>query len=83
MCKKLSAKYYQENRERLQKNLVKGIKIFPKNKKERRKYGREHCKISQKMQKIHWLNIKKVLENEKKHFIIIIRKYYHFRNFAS
>ena len=50
MCKKLSAKYYQENRERLQKNLVKGIKIFPKNKKERRKYGREHCKISQKMQ---------------------------------
>ena len=35
MCKKLSAKYYQENGERLQKNLVKGIKIFPKNKKEK------------------------------------------------
>ena len=35
MCKKLSAKYYQENRERLKKNLVKGIKIFPKNKKEK------------------------------------------------
>ena len=28
MSKTLSAKYYQENKERLQKKLVKGIKIF-------------------------------------------------------
>ena len=28
MSKKLSAKYYQENKERLQKKLVKDIKIF-------------------------------------------------------
>ena len=28
MCKHLSAKYYQENKKRLQKNLVKDIKIF-------------------------------------------------------
>ena len=33
MYKYLSNKYYQENRERLQKNLVKDIKIFLKKKK--------------------------------------------------
>ena len=31
----LSAKYYQENKERLQKKLVKDIKIFLKKKKKR------------------------------------------------
>ena len=33
MFKNLSAKYDQENKERLQKKLVKDIKIFPRNKK--------------------------------------------------
>ena len=33
MSKNLSAKYYQENEERLQKKLVKDIKIFLKKKK--------------------------------------------------
>ena len=28
MCKDLSARYYQKNKERLQKRLVKGIKVF-------------------------------------------------------
>ena len=32
MSKGLSAKYYQENKERLQNKLVKGIKIFLKKK---------------------------------------------------
>ena len=35
MSKFLSAKYYQENKERLQKNLSKDIKIFLKKKKEK------------------------------------------------
>ena len=35
MPKNLSAKYYQENKERLQKKLVKDIKIFLKKKKTR------------------------------------------------
>ena len=35
MSKNLSAKYYQENKERLQKKLVKGIKIFLKKKKKK------------------------------------------------
>ena len=30
MSKTLSAKYYQENKERLQKQLIKDIKTFPK-----------------------------------------------------
>ena len=33
MSKNLSAKYYQENKERLQKKLVKDIKILRKRKK--------------------------------------------------
>ena len=35
MTKKLSAKYYQENKERLQKKLVKDIKMFLKKKKKK------------------------------------------------
>ena len=45
MCKKLLAKYYQENKERLQKKLVKDIKIFLRKKKEKKQqYGRERYK---------------------------------------
>ena len=43
MSKSLSAKYYQENQERLQKKLAKDIKIFLK-KKEKRQYGCERYK---------------------------------------
>ena len=42
MSKNLSAKYYQENKARLQKKLVKDIKIFLKIKK--RQYVRERYK---------------------------------------
>ena len=35
MSKKLSAKYYQENKERLKKKLVKDIKMFLKKKKKK------------------------------------------------
>ena len=35
MSKKLSVKYYQESKERLQKKLVKDIKIFLKKKKKK------------------------------------------------
>ena len=36
MSKNLSAKYYQENRDRLQKKLVKDCKIFLKEKKKKK-----------------------------------------------
>ena len=60
MSKNLSAKYYQENKERLQKKLVKDIKIFIK--KEKKKSNNmvvNVTKISQKMKKINWLSIEK------------------------
>ena len=42
MCKNFSAKYSQENKEKLQKKLVKDIKIFlRKKKKKKRRYDRE------------------------------------------
>ena len=45
MSKKLSAKYYQENKERLQKKLVKDIKMFlKKKKKKKQQYGPERYK---------------------------------------
>ena len=45
MSKYLSAKYYQENKERLQKKLVKNIKTFLKKKnKKKRQYGPKRYK---------------------------------------
>ena len=45
MCEKLSSKYYQQNKERLLKKLVKDIKIFlKKKKKKKRQYGHERYK---------------------------------------
>ena len=43
MSENLSAKYYQENKGRLQKKLVKDIKIFQKKKKKKQQYDPE-CK---------------------------------------
>ena len=45
MPKNLSAKYYQENKERLQKMLVKDIRVFlKKKKKKKRQHGSERYK---------------------------------------
>ena len=42
MSKNLSAKYYQENKKRLQKKVLKDIKIFlKKKKKKKQQYGCE------------------------------------------
>ena len=50
MSKDLSAKYYQDNRERLQKRLVKNIKLFPKEKKRKSDdMDVKYIKISLKM----------------------------------
>ena len=60
MSKHLSAKNYQENKERLQKKLVKDNKIFLKKKKEKRNNMVVNVtKISQKMKKMNWLSIEK------------------------
>ena len=45
MPKNVSAKYYQENKERRQKQIVKDINVFlRKEKKKRQQYGRERYK---------------------------------------
>ena len=62
MCKKLLAKYYQENKERLQKKLVKDIKIFlRKKKKKSNNMVVNVTKISQKMKNKTLLSIEKIL----------------------
>ena len=51
MFKTLSAKYYQKNKERLQKKPANDITIFLKKKKKKRKYGRERYKNLSKDEK--------------------------------
>ena len=77
MSKNLSVQYYQENKERLQKKLVKDIKVFLKKKKKKRENMVVNItKISQKMKTKSLLSIEKILQNEKKCLIIIIKNYY-------
>ena len=63
MSKTLSAKYYQENKERLQKNLGKDIKIFLKKKKKRKSSNMvvNITRISQKMKSKSLLSVEKIL----------------------
>ena len=62
MFKNLSATYYQENKERLQKNLVKDIKIFIQKKmKKSNSMIMNVTKISQKMKNKSFLSIEKIL----------------------
>ena len=60
MSKTLSAKYYQENKDRLQKKLVKDINIFLK-KKKKKSYNMvmNVKKISQKIKNKIFLSIEK------------------------
>ena len=60
MSKHISAKYYQQNKERLQKKLVKDIKIFLKKKKwKSNNMVINVTKISRKMKKKSLLSIEK------------------------
>ena len=60
MSENLPAKYYQENKERLQKKLMKDIKIFLKKKKRKsNNMVMNVTKISQKMKNKSLLSIEK------------------------
>ena len=67
MSKNLSAKYYQENKEIIQKNLVKDIKIFLRKKKKKSNNMIVNVtKISQKIKNKSLLSIEKnIIEREK------------------
>ena len=74
MSKSLSANYYQENKERLQKKIKKEVKTFLKNKKKKsNNIVVSYIKISQKMKNKSLLSIEKKIQNEKKRLFIIIR----------
>ena len=63
MSKKLSVKYYQENKEILQKKLMKDIKIFlMKKKKKSNNMVVNLTKIFQKMENKSLLSIEKNIE---------------------
>ena len=64
MSENLSAKYYQENKERLKKELVKDIKIFLKKKKKKsNNMVMNITKISQRMKNKSHLSIgKKIID---------------------
>ena len=64
MSKNLSAKYYQENKDRLQKRPSERYQnLSLEGKEKKQEFGREHVnitKISQKMkEKINWLSVEK------------------------
>ena len=67
MPKNLSGKYYQENKGRLYKKLVKDIKIFlKKKKKQSNNMIVTVTNISQNMKKMNWLSIEKSITRREK-----------------
>ena len=84
MSQTLSAKFYLENKERLQKKLVKDIKIFLKKKKKKSDtMVVSVTKISQEKEKQKLVEYrKKYCKMRKKCQIIIIRKCFNFKKFA-
>ena len=67
MSKDSSVKYYQDNKERLQKKLVKDSKvILKKKKKKNNNMVVNNSKIYQKMKNKSWLGIEKnIIKSEK------------------
>ena len=81
MSKDSSANYYQDNKERLQKKLLKYIKFFLNNKnKKNDNMVVGNTKFYQKTENKSWLSIEKILSNAKRRLNIIIRKYFHLEN---
>ena len=59
ISKNLPAKYYQENKERLQEKLVKDINFFKVEKEKKQQYGYECYKNLSENEKINWLSVEK------------------------
>ena len=76
MSKNLSSKYYQKNKGKLKKRRSWKISKSFLRRKKRGQYGCECCKNLSEDEKQSLLNIQKILLNEKKCFVIIIRKYF-------
>ena len=82
MSKKLSAKYSEENKERLQNKACERYQKISKEEKEKKsQYGHEHYKNLLESEKNTLVEYRKKIA--KKHFITIIRKYFYLEKFAS
>ena len=74
MSKNLSAKYYHENKEKLQRKACKDIKIFLKKKKKKnQEYDSKRYKNLSEDEKNCLIKEINITQNEKKHFIITVR----------
>ena len=86
MCIKLSkylpAKYYQDNKERLQIKACKRYQNLSKEKK-KQQYGREHYKNLSENEKNKLVEYRKNITEWEKPFIIFLRNYVNLENFAS
>ena len=85
MSKKLSAKYYQENKERLHKKACEKYQnLFKDEKEKERQYSCESYKNLSEDEKNKLFDYrKKYYKMKKKRFIIIIRKHFNLESFAS
>ena len=89
MLYKLSAKYCQENKERLQRKFLIYIKIFLKKKKKEKATTGRKCNKNFSEDEIQNLFRKKVFFKKKyykfrkKQFIIIMGKYFNLEKFTS
>ena len=84
MSKNLSAKYYQENKERLQKKARERYPNLSKGGKERKQqYGCEHYKNLSKDEKQKLVEYRKKHYRMKKMLFVIVRKYFNLEIFAS
>ena len=62
MSQNSSAKYYRDNKERLQKRLAENMKVFLKKKKKKsNNIGVSNIKISLNMKNKGWLSIEKTI----------------------
>ena len=73
ISKDSSDEYYLDNKERLQEKLLEDIKVFLKKKKKKKcnNMAGNDTKIYQKVRNKSWLNIEKILKNEKKRLTTI------------
>ena len=83
MSKNSSAKYYQGSKERLQKKLMKDIKVFlKKKKKENNNMVVKDTKISHKLKNKSYLSIEKNIIKQEKAPYCNYKKLFSFRKFS-
>ena len=81
MSTKLSAKYYQENKETLHKKACKRYQNLSEEEKKKEQHGREGNENFSEDEKQKLVEYRTDIEQQK-HFIVIVKKYFYLENFA-